>query len=66
MARGTRNVGLLEQLGYRRKSKAPAPRPTAEQVAAGRAVTESYLRKMALDGGVPPDQIDQWVAGRAA
>lgn len=66
MAKGYRTVGLWEQLGYGRKRKALPPAPTPEQKAASRAVTESYLRKMALDGGVAPEQVDQWVAGRAA
>lgn len=66
MARGIRKVGMLEQLGYGRKSKAAPPPPTPEQKAAGLALQEEYLRKMALDGGVPPEQVEAWVAEKAA
>lgn len=66
MARGIRKVGMLEQLGYRPRSKSLPPAPTPEQKAASRAMQEEFLRKMALNGGIPADEIDAWVAEKAA
>lgn len=47
-------------------TSATPPTPTPEQKAASRALMESQLRKMAIDGGVPDDQIEAWVAEKAA
>jgi hypothetical protein len=66
MARGTRNVGMLEQMGYGRGRKALPTPPTPEQQAAGRALQVEFLRNMAINGGVPPDEADQWAEERAA
>lgn len=66
MVRGTRKVGLFEQMGYGRKRKALPTPPTPEQQAAIRALTETHLRKMAIEGGVPAEEIDAWVAEKAA
>lgn len=66
MARGIRKVSRLEQMGYGRKKKAAPVIPTDEQKAASRATTENYLRNMAINGGIPADEVDAWVAERAA
>lgn len=66
MTRGTRKVGLFEQLGYGRKRKAAPPMPTPEQKAASKAMQVEFLRNMAINGGIPSDEVDQWVAERAA
>lgn len=66
MTRGVRKVGRLEQMGYGRKRNAAPPAPTPEQVAASRAAQEEFLRKMAPAWGVPADEVDAWIEGRAA
>jgi hypothetical protein len=65
MARGTRKLSMLEQMGYGRKKAAPPP-PTPEQKAAARALQEEYLRSMAPVWGVPADEVDAWIERTAA
>lgn len=62
MAKGYRNVGMMERLGYQRRPKPAAPPARLpEQIAAERAKRDEFMRGMAASWGVAPEYVDLWL-----
>lgn len=61
MAQGIRKIGMMEQLGYRRRPKPSVPVRTPEEKATDRARADDFLRSMAPVWGVAPEHVDMWI-----